>query len=96
MPWPARYPFVRLRGEVEVGTINALSRSASGRTRNGSKQTGEASIRTFGVSLVAIAAVAAGVVLSKYRTQRDDVVKVPAGETVPVLPSLEAMRAAGM
>lgn len=56
----------------------------------------EAPIRTFGVSLVAIAAVAAGLVLSRYRRDEEAAMKVPAGEAVPVLPSLEAMRAAGM
>lgn len=79
------------------GTENALPPCAPLVARNGSRHGKEARIRTFGVSLVAIAAVAAGVVLNKYRTQRENVMKlVPAGETFPAAPSLEAMRAAGM
>lgn len=73
-----------------------LSFVRSAEARNDSRQPREVPIRTFGVSLVAIAAVAAGMVLSKYRTQRDDVVRVPAGETLSFVPSLEAMRTAGM
>jgi len=55
----------------------------------------EVPIRTFGVGLMAIAAVAAGLVLSRART-RDQAMKAPAGETLPSSLSLEALRAAGM
>jgi len=63
--------------------------------RNESKHEREVPIRTFGVGLMAIAAVAAGLVLSRARTVRDEV-RAPAGETLPSSLSLEALRAAGM
>ncbi|HEX6589073.1 MAG TPA: hypothetical protein VF039_08625 [Longimicrobiales bacterium] len=44
---------------------------------------------------MAIAAVAAGLVLSRARTSREEVRPV-AGETLPSSLSLEALRAAGM
>jgi hypothetical protein len=44
---------------------------------------------------MAIAAVAAGLVLSRTRTGRDDA-KAPARESLPSSLSLEALRAAGM
>jgi len=44
---------------------------------------------------MAIAAVAAGLVLSRTRTGREQV-RAPAGETLPSSLSLEALRAAGM
>ena len=53
-------------------------------------------IRTFGVGLMAIAAVAAGLVLSRTRTIRDQVMRDPVGEPLPSSLSLEALRAAGM
>ena len=56
----------------------------------------EVPIRTFGVGLMAIAAVAAGLVLSRTRTVREQVMRVPAGEPVSSSLSLEALRAAGM
>lgn len=56
----------------------------------------EGPIRTFGVGLMAIAAVAAGLVLSRTRVVRDQVMKAPPGETLPSSVSLEALRAAGM
>ena len=56
----------------------------------------EVPIRTFGVGLIAIAAVAAGLVLSRTRTGRDEATKAPAGKTLPSALSLEALRAAGM
>jgi|GEM_PF-591656 len=78
-----------------MGTESARLAGCVRGGRIGSKQPREGPIRTFGVSLVAIAAVAAGLVLSRYRGSNEPM-KVPAGETIPVLPSLEAMRAAGM
>ena len=45
---------------------------------------------------MAIAAVAAGLVLSRTRTGREEVMRAPAGETMPSSLSLEALRAAGM
>lgn len=64
----------------------------SGTRRNSHE---EGPIRTFGVGLMAIAAVAAGLVLSRARTSRVEVRPV-AGETLPSSLSLEALRAAGM
>ena len=64
--------------------------------RNESEHPQEVPIRTFGVGLMAIAAVAAGLVLSRARTSRDEVMKAPAGEALPSSLSLEALRAAGM
>ena len=56
----------------------------------------EVPIRTFGVGLMAIAAVAAGLVLSRTRTVREQVMRTPAGEPIAPALSLEALRAAGM
>lgn len=77
------------------GTLDALSASRPPARRNESKHEQEVPIRTFGVGLMAIAAVAAGLVLSRTRTGRDEV-RAPAGETLPASLSLEALRAAGM
>lgn len=64
--------------------------------RNESKHPQEVPIRTFGVGLMAIAAVAAGLVLSRTRIGREEAVRAPAGESMPSSLSLEALRAAGM
>ena len=64
--------------------------------RNESKHEREVPIRTFGVGLMAIAAVAAGLVLSRNLAGREEVMKAPAGENLPSSLSLEALRAAGM
>jgi hypothetical protein len=64
--------------------------------RNETEHPQEVPIRTFGVGLMAIAAVAAGLVLSRTRTGREEVMRAPAGETMPASLSLEALRAAGM
>lgn len=53
-------------------------------------------IRTLGVSLLAVAALAVGVVLSKQRQERGaPVVPMQSGEARPVTPSLDAIRSAG-
>ena len=77
------------------GTLAALCRSRPPAGRNISEHKQEVPIRTFGVGLMAIAAVAAGLVLSRTRTGREEV-RAPAGETLPSSLSLEALRAAGM
>lgn len=79
-----------------IGTVFAFFgavRRVGGTSRNTYR---EVPIRTFGVGLMAIAAVAAGLVLSRARTVRDEVVRAPAGEPVRSSLSLEALRAAGM
>ena len=78
-----------------MGTLTALPAATPPDGRNDSTHRQEVPIRTFGVGLMAIAAVAAGLVLSRTRTGRDEV-RAPAGETLPSSLSLEALRAAGM
>lgn len=69
------------------------ARRVGGSSRNTNR---EVPIRTFGVGLMAIAAVAAGLVLSRTRMLREEVMRAPAGESVRPSLSLEALRAAGM
>lgn len=53
-------------------------------------------IRTLGVSLMAIAAVAVGVILSKQRQERPTPgITIPAGGVQPAEVKLDAIRAAG-
>ena len=55
----------------------------------------EASIRTLSVSLLAVAAIAASLVLSRNEGATTTG-SVPAGETMPGSPSLDKIRAAGL
>ncbi len=54
-------------------------------------------IRTLSVSLLAVAAVAASIIVSRQRQERLPTTREnPAGETQPVVLSLDAIRAAGL
>jgi hypothetical protein len=56
---------------------------------------GEARIRTLSVSILAVAAIAASLFLTK--TREDEVASLPhAGENQPIRLPLDALRAAGM
>jgi hypothetical protein len=57
---------------------------------------GEASIRTLSVSLMAVAAVAASILLTRSRDGNDTHRTVPAGEQQPARLQLDAIRAAGL
>jgi hypothetical protein len=56
----------------------------------------EAPIRTLSVSLVAVAAIAASLLLTRSREENDAPGIVPAGETVPARLKLDAIREAGL
>ena len=54
-------------------------------------------IRTLSVSLVAVAAIAASLLLTREREETEDNRRlVPAGETLPARLKLDAIRAAGL
>lgn len=61
-------------------------------TRSSTEQ--EAFIRVLSVSLLAVAAIAASLVLS--RTQSTSSTGIPAGESAPAEPSLDKIREAGL
>ncbi|MBI4409958.1 MAG: hypothetical protein HY561_09635 [Gemmatimonadetes bacterium] len=50
----------------------------------------------MGVSLLAIAAIAASLLLTRSKQDRPDPDQVPSGETLPAEKSLDAIRAAGL
>jgi hypothetical protein len=56
----------------------------------------EAPIRTLSVSLVAVAAIAASLLLTRSRDEADITDIVPAGENVPARIKLDAIREAGL
>jgi hypothetical protein len=56
----------------------------------------EAPIRTLSVSLVAVAAIAASLLLTRSRDEEDTIRVVPAGEQQPARLQLDAIRAAGL
>ena len=78
-----------------MGTRNALKtkRPLERASRVPSQQ--EALIRTFSVSLVAIAAIAASLLLTRGRDESDVAGLVPAGENAPAHLKLDAIREAG-
>ena len=59
-------------------------------------RTWEAPIRTLSVSLVAVAAIAASLLLTRSREENDAHGIVPAGENVPARLKLDAIREAGL
>lgn len=56
----------------------------------------EAPIRTLSVSLVAVAAIAASLLLTRSREESDITGIVPAGENTPAHLKLDAIREAGL
>jgi len=63
---------------------------------NAVHQQGDTPIRTLSVSILAVAAVAASLIITRGRDERDMTTLVPAGETQPAEQSLAAIRAAGL
>ena len=60
---------------------------------------GGAALRTLGMGLVAAAAIAASVMIGRTRQDRPEPNEpgvAPAGDAAPPLPSLDAIRAAGL
>jgi hypothetical protein len=57
---------------------------------------GRAPIRTLSVGILAVAAVAASLIITRGRDEQDATTLVPAGETQPAEQSLAAIRAAGL
>ena len=78
-----------------MGTRNALFRRRPLERASAAPDPWEAPIRTLSVSLVAVAAIAASLLLTRTRDERD-VNDVPnAGENAPVRLKLDAIREAG-
>jgi hypothetical protein len=76
-----------------------MRRRVGGPTKRGSMIRGpngmEVSIRTLSVSLLAVAAIAASLVLSRNEVS-SAADSIPAGEKSPGAPSLDKIRAAGL
>ena len=85
----------RLDGTTAMGTRNALVTRRPLERASRVPSQGEALIRTFGVSLVAIAAIAASLLLTRSRDESDVTGLVPAGENAPAHLKLDAIREAG-
>jgi hypothetical protein len=79
-----------------MGIRNALSRERPLDRASAVLQTWEAPIRTLSVSLVAVAAIAASLLLTRSREESDTRSIVPAGENVPARLKLDAIREAGL
>lgn len=80
-----------------IGTRRALGADGADLTVTSAAdhRVGEARIRTLSVSLLAVAAVAASLILTK--TREDELPSLPhAGENQPIRLPLDALRAAGM
>lgn len=75
---------------------NALFRNRPLDRASDERDSWEAPIRTFSVSLVAIAAIAASLLLTRSREETDTVSLVPGGENAPVRLRLDAIREAGL
>jgi hypothetical protein len=80
----------RARGMRYV-RVAAMGATALNRLLNG-----EVPIRTLSVSLVAVAAIAASLLLTMDREERETAGIAPAGENVPNRAKLDAIRAAGL
>ncbi|MHB1169576.1 MAG: hypothetical protein ACYC28_09890 [Longimicrobiales bacterium] len=70
------------------------AKGCGGSSRRASAK-GRIPIRTLSVSILAVAAVAASLIITRGRDEQD-VTLVPAGETQPAEQSLAAIRAAGL
>jgi hypothetical protein len=79
-----------------MGMRNALFRKRPLDRATVVLQTWEAPIRTLSVSLVAVAAIAASLLLTRSRDESDTRSLVPAGENVPARLKLDAIREAGL
>jgi hypothetical protein len=81
---------------LRTGTRNALSHHRPLEWATSAPSPWEAPIRTLSVSLVAVAAIAASLLLSRSREEGDITDVVPAGENIPVRLKLDAIREAGL
>ena len=79
-----------------MGMRNALFRQRPLDRASDKPDPWEAPIRTFSVSLVAIAAIAASLLLTRSREENDTTSLVPGGENAPVRLKLDAIREAGL
>jgi hypothetical protein len=79
-----------------MGTRNALFSTRPLDRATASPKRREAPIRTLSVSLVAVAAIAASLLLTRSREETDTTGIVPAGENVPARLKLDAIREAGL
>ena len=79
-----------------VGTRNALLRHRPLERATAAPDPWEAPIRTLSVSLVAVAAIATSLLLTRSREEGDITDVAPAGENVPVRLKLDAIREAGL
>lgn len=88
-------PVVRLDVVTAMGTRNALVSTRPLERASAAPNPWEAPIRTLSVSLVAVAAIAASLLLTRTREEAD-VLDIPnAGENAPVRLKLDAIREAG-
>jgi sigma54-dependent transcription regulator len=78
-----------------MGTRNALCTRRPLEWATAQPHQWEAPIRTLSVSLVAVAAIAASLLLTRSREERDINDIAPAGENAPVRLKLDAIREAG-
>jgi hypothetical protein len=79
-----------------MGTRNALFTRRPLERATPAPNPWEAPIRTLSVSLVAVAAIAASLLLTRSREERDINDIAPAGENAPVRLKLDAIREAGL
>jgi hypothetical protein len=79
-----------------MGTRNALNKTRSPDRAADVPHPWEAPIRTLSVSLVAVAAIAASLLLSRSREESDITGIMPAGENAPIHLKLDAIREAGL
>lgn len=79
-----------------MGTRNALFASRPLERASAVPNRWEAPIRTLSVSLVAVAAIAASLLLTRSREERDITDIVPGGENTPAHLKLDAIREAGL
>lgn len=79
-----------------MGTRNALFTTRPLERATATLYRWEAPIRTLSVSLVAVAAIAASLLIVRSREEHDPTGLVPAGENAPVRLRLDAIREAGL
>lgn len=79
-----------------MGTRNALFTRRPLERASAAPNRWEAPIRTLSVSLVAVAAIAASLLLTRSREESDVTGIVPAGENTPAHLRLDAIREAGL
>lgn|SRR5690606_12423454 len=87
---------IHVDGGLPVGTGHTSCESDAAAVR-ATRQRRETPIRTLGVSILAVAAVAASLIIARGRDEQDPTASlIPAGESQPAEQSLAAIRAAGL